>query len=62
MKNETLLFVVSLIGLAVSAAVLILLVPSLFRSGEPASVWAFGVSASLTVVFAVGTRHWQPTR
>ncbi|WP_432492342.1 hypothetical protein [Kineococcus auxinigenes] len=57
--NRTVLSVVSVIGAAVSAAALVLLVPSLFRAGEQGHPWAVGVSACLTVLFAAGARHWR---
>lgn len=60
MMKRAWLFVLSLVGMAVSAAVLILLIPSLFRSDEQASVWAVAVLACLAVAFAVGTRYWRP--
>ncbi|KIH99629.1 hypothetical protein LP52_06960 [Streptomonospora alba] len=55
------MFVISLVGMAMSAAVLILFIPPLFRSGEQGSVWAVGVLTCLTVAFAVGTRYWRPS-
>lgn len=61
MTRERLLFLISLAGMAVSAAVLILLTPSLFDSGEQSSVWAVGVPACLTVAFAAGTLYWRPS-
>ncbi|SDP67202.1 hypothetical protein SAMN04487905_1075 [Actinopolyspora xinjiangensis] len=59
--KQTWLFVVSLAGMAVSAAVLMLYIPSLFRSGEQDGFWTLGVLACLTVTFAVGTRYWRPS-
>ncbi|WP_033401592.1 hypothetical protein [Actinopolyspora mortivallis] len=59
--KETWLFVTSLTGMAVSAAVLILRIPSLFQAGERASFWGPGVLACLTVVFAVGALYWRPS-
>lgn len=59
--SRTALFVSSLIGMAASAAVLILLLPSLFRAGEQGSVLGLTVWAVLTLVFAVGTRYWRPS-
>jgi len=56
------LFLVSLVGTAVSAAVLIMLIPSLFRSVDQSTVWAAGVLGCLTLVFAQGTRYWHPSR
>ena len=55
------MFLSSLIGYAVSAAVLISLLPSLFRSGEQGSVWAIGVFACLSVAFALGMLYWRPS-
>ncbi|GHC80269.1 hypothetical protein GCM10007079_19100 [Nocardiopsis terrae] len=52
--------VMSLVGMAVSASVLILLVLSLFRPGGQGNVWAVGALACLTVVCAVGVRYWRP--
>ncbi|MGJ9414342.1 hypothetical protein ACHAAC_16700 [Aeromicrobium sp. CF4.19] len=54
-------FVLSLAGMSVSAAVLILLVPSLFGSGEQVSVEALVVLACLAGVFAVGARLCRPS-
>ena len=61
LTKKTWMFVLSLVGLAVSAALLILLIPSLFHSGEQAGFWTAGVLAFLAVVFAVGTRYWRPS-
>ena len=61
MMKKTWMFVMSLVGMTISAAVLILLIPSLFRSGEQASLWTVGVLASLTVAFAVGMLYWRPS-
>ncbi len=58
---RTWLFVVSLVGMAVSAAVLILFIPSLFQSDEHGNAWTVGVLACLAVVFAVGTLYWRPS-
>lgn len=59
--NRTRLFVVSLLGMAMSASALMLCIPSLFRPGEQGSFWVLGVLACLTVAFAVGTRYWRPS-
>lgn len=48
-------FVVSLMGLAVSAAALVLLVPSFFDGGSTISPWVVAGLACLAVAFAVGT-------
>lgn len=61
MLEKTWMFMVSLAGMTISAAVLILLIPSLFRSGGQSSVWAVGILACLAVAFAVGTRYWRPS-
>jgi len=60
MKRQALLFLVSLISLAVSAAALILLIPSQFRPGEQVDIWLVGSLAVLVVAFAAGTRRWRP--
>ena len=60
MKNMRMLFMVSLIGMAVSAALLIWLIPTLFRPDEQRDAWVYGVPAGLTAIFAVGTRYWRP--
>ncbi|MGV8968511.1 MAG: hypothetical protein ACOH2F_19780 [Cellulomonas sp.] len=54
------LCVVSLVGLAVPASVLILLNPSLFRPGEQVDIWLVGGFLVLVVAFAAGTRRWRP--
>lgn len=59
MNKRTLLFIVSLVGMAVSAAVLILLIPSLFGPGEQVDIWLVGGLAVLVVAFAAGTRRWR---
>jgi len=51
MNRRTLQFVVSL---AVSAAVLILLIPSLFRPGKQVDIWLVGGPAILVVASAAG--------
>lgn len=55
------LFVISLVGMAVGASVLILHIPSLIRSGGQGDVRAVVLSACLTVTFVVGVRYWQPS-
>ncbi len=62
MTKKGWLFVSSLIGMSVSAALLIWLIPALFGSDEQRSVWVYGTVAGLTGIFAVGTRHWRPSR
>lgn len=58
MMKHPWLFVTSLIGLAVSAAIVILLIPSLFRSGQYINDWLVGGLVILTA-FAVATRYWR---
>jgi uncharacterized membrane protein YbhN (UPF0104 family) len=55
-----LLFIVSLVSMAVSAAVLILLIPSLFRPGEQVDIWLVGGLVVLVVALAAGARRWRP--
>lgn len=62
MMKKTWMFVISLLGMAISASGLILLIPSLFRSDEQTSIWALGVLTCLAVVFAVGALYWRPSR
>lgn len=59
--NRTTMFVASVIGLAVSAAVLILLLPSLFDSGDGPNTWLISSLAILAVIFAVGTGRLRPS-
>jgi hypothetical protein len=61
MMQRKWLSVISLLGMAASASVLILLIPSLFREGEQTNVWAIVVLACLAVTFAVGTWYWRPS-
>lgn len=57
--SPTALAVSCLAGLSLSAAVLILLVPTLFRpDGQVHPLVLVGLAA-LGVVFAVGARHWR---
>ena len=60
MNRRTLLFIVSLVSMAVSAAVLILLIPSLFRPGEQVDTWLVGGLTVLVLAFAAGIRRWHP--
>lgn len=54
--------VISVVGLALSAGVLILLLPTLFDpSGDLVSGWLLAVLAGLAVMFAIGTRRWRPS-
>lgn len=61
MKKKTWMFVISLLGLAVSAAVLMLLIPPLFNSGEQGSPVAVGVLGCLAVAFAAGMLYLRPS-
>lgn len=61
MTKKGWLFVSSLIGMSVSAALLIWLIPALFGSDEHQSVWVYGILAGLAGIFAVGTRYWRPS-
>lgn len=59
--NKTRLSVISILGLAVCGATLVMLVPSFFGPGESASVWLVGTLAGLGLVFAVAARYWRPS-
>lgn len=61
MNNKKMLVMVSLLGLAVSGALLIWLIPTLFRPDEQRGAWVYGVLAGLAAIFAVGTRYWRPS-
>ena len=59
--NQQQMFVASLVGLAVSAAVLIVIVPSLFVDGGAVPTWVVGALVVLVVTFGIGTRRWRPS-
>ena len=61
MTRGTLLFVVCMLGFAVSSSVVILLVPSLFEPAEQVGSWTLGVAAALATAFAAGGLHWRPS-
>ena len=61
MTRETLLFVVCVLGLAVSSSAVILLVPSLFEPGQQVGGWTLGVPAALAAAFAAGGLRWRPS-
>lgn len=53
-------FVTCILGAALSGAVLILLIPSLFSSRDNGNVWiAVGVLGCLFLAFAAGARYWR---
>lgn len=56
------LFVISLVGLALSASVLVLLLPPLIESGGAGRAWVAGGAAVLATARAIGTRWWGPPR
>lgn len=51
------LFIVVLLGFALTGAALILSIPSLFEPHEPAQVWTTAGLAGLAIVLAVGMLH-----
>lgn len=59
--KQTWMFVISLLGMAVSAAGLILLIPPFFDPGAQGNVWAAGILACLALVLAVGALYWRPS-
>lgn len=59
--RQTWLFVASLTGMSVSAAVLILLVPSLFRADAQVATWVVGVLAGLVMAFGFAALYWRPS-
>ncbi|MFD7368043.1 hypothetical protein ACFV4I_17435 [Nocardiopsis alba] len=55
------MFVMSLLGTALTAALLISLVPSFFGPGDQGNVWAAGDLAGLTLSLAVTTLRLRPS-
>lgn len=54
--------VTCILGAALSAAVLILLIPSLFESADHGNVWiAVGVLGCLFLALVAGARYWRRT-
>ena len=51
---------ICVVGLTVSAAALILIVPSAIESD--AAPWFVGLLAALVAVFGAGTLRWRPAR
>ncbi len=56
-KNS--LLVTCIIGMAISGAVLIFLIPSLFNSDGQSNIWIPVALGILFVVFAAGARYWK---
>lgn len=52
--------VTCIVGMAVSGAVLILQVPSLFTSEGTEGLWIAVVSGGLALAFAGGAWYWKP--
>ncbi len=52
-------FVISLMATAVSAAALILLVPSLFESPGPVRLAICGALAVMVIAFGLTAHHWR---
>ncbi len=61
MKHAPWPFVISLLGMAVSAAVLLLLIPSMFGPDGGQDPGVIAVPAVLVAVFAAGTLRWRPS-
>ena len=54
------LLVTCIAGMALTGAVLILLVPSLFNSGGQSNIWLTVGLGFLFLVFAAGSLRWKP--
>lgn len=54
--------VVCLVGMAVSGAVLILLLPTLFDDSRTIETWILVLLGVLVLGFGVGARHFKPRR
>ncbi|WP_017589475.1 hypothetical protein [Nocardiopsis ganjiahuensis] len=59
--QKTWLCVISILGMAVCSAALVMLVPSFFGPGEQPSAWLVGTLAVLILVLAAGARYWRPS-
>ncbi len=53
------LLVTCIIGMAVSGAVLIFLIPSLFNSDGQSNIWIPVALGFLFLVFAAGAQYWK---
>ncbi len=58
MKKSSLM-VTCIIGMGLSCAVLILLVPSLFSSDGQGNIWIIGALGFIFLAFAAGARYWK---
>ncbi len=48
-----------IVGMAISGAVLIWLIPPVFSANGQNNFWVMGVLGLLFLVFAVGARYWK---
>ncbi len=58
-KNS--LLVTCIIGMAISGAVLIFLISSLFKSDGQGNIWIMVALGVLGLAFAAGARYWRPS-
>lgn len=61
MDAQTRKLVISVVGFAVSAALLILLIPSLFESPGGVRLGIMGALTVMAVTFGFTARHWRRT-
>ena len=59
MKKSSLL-AMCIVGMAISGAVLIWLIPPVFSANGQSNFWVMGALALLFLVFAAGARYWKP--
>ncbi|QBI18492.1 hypothetical protein ER308_02190 [Egibacter rhizosphaerae] len=60
--NASKTFLALFIGMTLTGAAIILLIPSLFEPHEPYLVWAIGILGGLFVVLAVGVLYLRPAK
>lgn len=58
MKKSSLL-AMCIVGMGISGAVLILLIPPLFSSDGQSNLWVMGALGLSFLIFAVGARYWK---
>ncbi len=60
MKKSSLL-AMCIVGMAISGAVLMLLIPPVFSGNGHSSFWVMGALGLLFLFFAAGARYWKPS-
>lgn len=60
MKKSSLL-AMCIVGMAISGAVLIWLIPPVFTANGHSNFWVLGALGLLFLLFAAGARYWKPS-